>query len=329
MITVDLHCHFIAPAFVEELERRGSSWGARLERAGDDRFIRIQDWRFGPITQRFFDPKARVEDMARQGIALQVVSASPQLFYYWAEPELGIEVARLTNDAIAALVQTDPGRFAGMATVPLQDCAAAIRELDRAADELGFRAVEIGTHVNCKNLDDEALAPFFQRASERGMLVFVHPHHPAGEDRMRRHFLSNLVGFPLETTLAAGSLIFGGVLERYRDLRVCLSHCGGYLFSAIGRLDRAFATRPDCRTIPQPPSEYLRRLYFDTICFSHRLLEMAAKTAGADRLVIGTDYPFAMAEEEPVAFIQAAPGLGPEEKAAILGGNALRALGLA
>jgi aminocarboxymuconate-semialdehyde decarboxylase len=250
-------------------------------------------------------------------------------YYYWAEPELGLASSRLINDRIAQTVAGHPDRFVGLGTVPLQAPELAVAEMKRCVEDLGLRGIEISTNVDGRDLSDPALRPFFAAAEELDLLIFIHPHHFTHPQRLEQFYLNNLIGNPLESTIAVSHLIFGGVLERYAGLKICVAHGGGYLGAYAGRLDHGYRARCDCREhISRPPSDYLRRLYFDTMVFEADQLAFLVDKWGADHIVMGTDYPFDMGEPQPVEFVQSVQSLSDEQRALILGDNAARLLKL-
>ncbi len=324
-VTVDIHCHVLTPAAgaltkdavnpTREAMLAFSNEATRAVGRKQDETIRVQ----------LTSAAARLKDMDAAGIDIQAISPSPQ-FYYWAEPELGREAARLINDRIAEIVASHPDRFVGMGTVPLQAPALAVAELERMVKVLGLRGVEIGTNVAGAELSEERFRPFFAKAEELDVLVFMHPAGFTHGQRLADHYFINVIGNPLDTTIAVSHLIFGGVLAAYPKLKLCLAHGGGYAAAYSGRFDHAYAARPDCRrVITEPPTTYLKKLYFDTVVFTHHQLEYLAGLYGADHILLGTDYPYDMGLPEPVNFVKGAK-LSRADKAAILGGNAARLL---
>jgi aminocarboxymuconate-semialdehyde decarboxylase len=275
------------------------------------------------------DLETRIADMDRLGIDVQVVSPYPGHFIYAAPPEVARESARMVNDHIAGLVAKHPDRLMGMGTVPLQDCGMAVAELERTVKTLGFRGVELCTNVRGVDLTRAGLEKFFARAEELGVLIFLHPSGTSFVGRMSDHYFPNTIGHPLESALAVGHLIFDGYLERFPNLKVCIAHGGGYIPAYWGRFDHAFEHRPDSRvTIKKKPSEYLKKLYFDTVVFSDVELKHLIETWGADHIMLGTDYPFDMAEPDPVGFLESARGISDADMAKVAGGNAERLLGM-
>jgi aminocarboxymuconate-semialdehyde decarboxylase len=210
-----------------------------------------------------------------------------------------------------------------MATVPLQDPVAAAEELTHARRTLGLVGVEIGSNINGRELDDPALHPFFARCAELRMPVFIHPVVVAGADRMTRYYLRNLIGNLVDTSIALAHLIFGGAFERWPKLAVIAAHAGGIIPYTRGRLDHGYRVRAECRAaLPRPPSAYLKHIYFDTIAHNQEALAYLVRTAGAGRVVLGSDFPFDMADPDPVGTVQGLKGLSAADRTRILGGNA-------
>ncbi len=255
-----------------------------------------------------------------------MLSPLPGQSVYVAPPDAAREAARLTNDGIAAAVAQHPDRFAGMGLVPFQTPELAIAEMRRCVRELGLRGVEVPSHIAGRELSEPAFRPVLAAAEELGVLLFLHPLGTSHGERLRDHYLNNILGNPIDSAIAVAHLIFDGVLEQLPGLKVCVAHGGGHAAAYWGRWDHAWGVRPDCRRhIARPPSEYLRRLYFDTLVFDRAQLRFLLSTYGADHLCLGTDYPFDMAEPDPL-------GLHAElceaDRAAVLGGTAARLLGL-
>lgn len=328
---IDLHCHYVHPeaaalAAVIDPVPQEHAWiyANALTRDVNARQMRDR-------AALLSDIPTRLAIMDRMGIDIQAVSPSPFQYYYMADSVLGSQLARSVNEGIAAVVAGNPDRFVGLCTVPLQDAQAAITELDRAVLDLGLRGVEVNGNVNGADLTDPALGlePFFARVAELGVVLFIHPNGFSDACRLSDHYFNNVIGNPLETTVAASHLIFDGVMERHPRLNVLLAHGGGYLAHYWARMDHAHAAREDCRTvIAQPPSSYLRRMYVDTITFDPRMLRHLIDTHGADHIVLGTDYPYDMGEEDPLGLVESVAGLTEEERQLITGATAARLLGL-
>ena len=328
---IDFHCHLTPKTYLDAIEKTPDKWKASIEVRDGQRFIRPANYPFpvgfGPLTPGFWEPQARIEHMRRVGVDMEALSAPTYLFYYWADPGLALEVAQMTNEAIAAAARAHPDRFAGMATLPLQDMRRAVPELQRAVKELGHRAVEIGTRIAGRELDDASLFPLYECAQDLDIPVFVHPNNAEGGERTRRFYFGNVLGFPFDTTLAVASVIFGGVLDRFPRLRLCFAHGGGFLPYQIGRLDHAASVRPECQVLPRRPTAYMRAMYYDTLTHSQESLRWLVGLVGNDHVVLGSDFPYDMGEFEPVRFVEGA-GLSPEAVANVLGANAARLLRL-
>lgn len=281
---------------------------------------------FAAIGPRLNSVSQRISDMDALGIDVQAISPSPGQYFYFAPDELGREVAQTVNDGIAAAVAKHPDRLVGMGTVPLQNTQLAIEEMKRCVVELGLRGIEISSNVNGRELAEAELRPFFAAAEELGVLLFIHPLGFSHGERLSEHYLNNIVGNPIESTIALSHLIFGGVLDAYPNLKICVAHGGGYLPSYWGRMDHAWKVRKDCQQhIGKKPSSYLRDIWLDTLVFDQRELECLVRTHGADRLCLGTDYPFDMAEPDPIGFHALLSDLDQKK---ILGANAAHLLGL-
>jgi len=266
-----------------------------------------------------------LDEMRRQDVARRALAVPPFLLQYALPAGEGARWARAINDGIADAIAPYPDAFTGFATVPLPDVPAAVTELERAVAELGFHGVEIATNIAGVELDDRRLEPFWDAAQRLGTPILVHPHDVAGANRMGDYYLRNLVGNPVETAVAGARLLFGGVLERYPDLAIVLSHGGGALPHLIGRLRHGYEVRPEARARASAPTEHLRRLYYDTIVFDAGVLRHLVETVGASQVVIGTDSPFDMGEPDPVGLVRGA-GLADDDVHRILGnGDALLA----
>jgi aminocarboxymuconate-semialdehyde decarboxylase len=267
--------------------------------------------------------------MDRMGIDIQAVSPAPNQTYYWAEPGEGQALARQVNERIAEICAARPDRFVGLGTVPLQDPDLAVSELIHCIRNLGLRGVEINPSVNGMDLPDARLGleRFFAKAQELDIVIFMHPIGFTQGERLLDHYLNNVIGNPLETTVAASHLIFDGVMQRHPKLKIVLPHAGGYLAHYWARMDHAWRARPDCRTvINKKPSSYLEKFYFDTITFDRGILKNLVERFGAEHVVLGTDYPYDMGMEHPLDFIGGVPKLSAKDKTLIMGGNAARLL---
>jgi aminocarboxymuconate-semialdehyde decarboxylase len=315
---VDLHAHF-APGPV--LERMG--W---LDRDGGSARMWVAD-RWQPVPAELVDPEAFMAATDAAAIAVRAPSLPPFLLRYDLSPAQGLEYSRAMNDGLAAASRQMGGRARMLGTVPLQAPAAAADELRRALGDLGLVGVQIATSVSGKvDLDDAGLAPFWRAADALGALVFVHPHDVAGADRMQAYHLRNLVGNPLETSLAGARLIFGGVLVGYPRARILLAHGGGALPWLAGRLDRGHRVRLECRSAHVPPSALAARMFYDTVLFDPGRVRALVEWIGPSQVVLGTDFPFDMGDPDAVRMVGAALA-DPRHRHAVLEENAARLLG--
>ena len=271
----------------------------------------------------------RLKDMDDMGLDMQLVMPPPPQCYFTVPVEIAVKATRVLNDGIAAYVARKPDRFVALGTVPLQDGNEAAKELERSMKELGFKGCQILTNVAGKELSDPEFAPFWAKAEALGALVVIHPNGFTQGERFSRYYFSNVIGNPLDTTVALHYLIFDGVLERHPNLKILAVHGGGYLAGYSGRIDHAWGARSDvANKLPKPPTEYLKKVYFDTVVFTEHQLEYLVKVFGADRILMGTDYPFDMADYDPVGHVTGTESLDAKTVAAITGGNAKKLLGI-
>ncbi len=327
--TVDSHTHILTEEAMRLLAKESPKVAPVLKNAdGGLATLEIEGKVVQhPLPRGIWDVGLRLRDMDANGVDVQVLSPTVFTFFYGIEPALAQACAALQNEQIAAVVRQHPDRFIGLGAVPLQAPEAAADELKRAMGKLGLCGAMIGSHVNGRNLDDPAIEPFWAAAAELGAFIFLHPHAVAGRERLGSYYLSNLVGLPFETTIAAASLVFGGVLERHPALKICLSHGGGFAPYQAGRFQHGLEVRPEARVkLQRPLSESLGRLYYDTIVHSTLRLEFLVEAAGADRVLLGSDYPFDMGNLDCVARVRAL-SIGQEARDLILGGYARSVLG--
>jgi aminocarboxymuconate-semialdehyde decarboxylase len=271
----------------------------------------------------------RLADLDAMGIDVQVVCPPPPQCYYTIPLDVAVQATRALNDGIAEYVAGKPDRLVGLGSVPMTDGQEAAKELERCVKTLGFKGVEILTNVDGNELSASAYAPFWKKAEELGALVMIHPNGFTEGKRFARFYFNNVIGNPLETTLALHYLIFDGVLERHPKLKLFAVHGGGYLGAYPGRIDHAWGARSDCHAgLPKPPTEYLKRVYVDTVVFTPDQLAELIRVFGADHVLMGTDYPFDMAEYDPLGHVASVDGLDASTIAAIAGGNAKTVLGM-
>ena len=326
--TIDVHCHYLPPSLFELLRREGDGRGIAVAGEGADvRFV-IGGRKSRPMPEAMTDLDVRLRWMDRRGIDVQVLSAWVEVTAYELPAEHGAWLARRLNEAAAEAIAVHPARFRMMASVPLQDPDAATRELGYAVSELGMTGVGIAGTSGTGELDHPSLEPFWSAAEALRAPVLIHPHKALGGG-FERYLFWNILGNPAEETIAASHLIFGGVLDRHPELVVCLTHGGGFLPYQVGRADRGFHAVPRAAAagMDRPPSEYLGRFFYDTITHDVDALRFLVERVGADRVLVGSDYPFPMGDPDPVAGVEKGVA-GGAERQAILSLNASRAFGL-
>jgi aminocarboxymuconate-semialdehyde decarboxylase len=331
-LTVDLHCHALtvaAEALVAERPQKLAERDLQPRMMGRQSFDYTLNVMLKAAFPKLTDLALRLSDMDAMGVDMQVLSPAPNQYYYWADPDLARALCRTINEHIASLVAQHPDRLLGLGSVALQHPELSIEQLEYAMRTLGLRGIEVSSQVNGLELADPKFERFWARAEELGCIVFLHPLGTTLGERLNQHYLSNTIGQPLETAVALSYLIFGGTLDRYPGLKLVAAHGGGYLASYIGRSDHAWHARPDARGCQRPPSEYLKQILFDTIVYRPEQLRHLIAEVGVAQVVVGTDYPYDMAHYDIHALLDSVPGLSPEDRAAILGGNAARLLGLA
>lgn len=272
----------------------------------------------------------RLREMDAMGVDVQLVAPAPGQCYTTVAPDHAVPAARVVNDGIAAFCARHPDRFVPLGCVPFQEPAAAVAELERVMGPgMGFKGVQILTNVAGREISSPEFEPFWAAAERLGALVMLHPVGFTGGERFSRYYFSNVIGNPLDTTVALHYLIFDGVLERHPNLKILAVHGGGYLPSYAGRIDHAWGARTDARgSLPKPPTHYLRKIWLDSIVFTPHQLEYLVKVHGADRILMGTDFPYDMADSDPIGHVCSVEGFDEATRAAICGGNAQRLLGL-
>jgi aminocarboxymuconate-semialdehyde decarboxylase len=327
--TVDIHCHLLTEAAEAMFKAAGLVERRPRDVFANPRTQAVNREQARRNREQFTSIEKRLADMDLMGIDIQAITPAPNQTYYDTPPDLGIATARVINDNIASIVARHPERFVGLGTVPFQAPELAIAELERLHRSLGLRGIEIATNVAGADLSEDRFRPIFAKAEELGLTVFMHPTGFTEARRFADHYFTNVIGNPLDTTVAVHHLIFGGVLEACPRLKLVLSHGGGYLPAYSGRIDHAASARSDCcELINDMPTTYLKRLYFDSLVYTHAQLEYLVREYGADHVLVGTDYPADMGEIDPIGFIESCPALSAADRAAILGGNAARLLGL-
>jgi aminocarboxymuconate-semialdehyde decarboxylase len=329
MLKIDTHAHILPRDWPDLASRFGDDRFPVMTHSGGHHRIYRGGKFFREVWESAFDMDHRIQDYARFGVGVQVVSTVPVMFSYWAKGHQALELHTHLNDSMAAVCEARPRHYAGIGTVPLQSPDLAIREMERCIGELGLQGVQIGSHCNDWNLDAPELYPFFEAAADLGAAVLVHPWDMMGTDTMPKYWMPWLVGMPAEQTRAACALIFGGVLERLPDLKIMLAHGGGSFPYTIGRIEHGFRMRPDLVATDNArnPREYFQRLFFDSCVHDDAALRYLLATVGTNRVMLGTDYPFPLGEQEPGSGIEAL-GLDDADRARLFHGTALEWLGV-
>jgi aminocarboxymuconate-semialdehyde decarboxylase len=326
--TIDVHAHVLTEDMMRRMKSEAPDIGPTLSEVDQEGGVLT----VGSIVQRPFprgawDLELRLRHMDQAEVDLQVLSVCPQTFLYDRDPSLTAALSAIQNDEIAKIVSQQPDRFLGIATLPMQDPERAVAELRRSVKELGLRGAQIGSHVEGRNLDDPALEPLWAAAAELDAFILVHPQKIAGGDRLKSYYLKNLIGNPLDTTIAAASLVFGGVLERYPNLKFCFAHGGGFMPYQTGRMNHGYDVRPEGKAnLKEAPEASIRRLYFDCILHFEPALKYLVETFGADHVLLGSDYPFDMGMMDCVKQVRALRA-SIEERNLILGEAAAGLLG--
>lgn len=315
MLKIDMHSHILPKTMPNWTQKFGYGKFIHLEPNPDGSANMMQGGQFfRRIVENCWDEQLRIEEYKPYHTQVQVVCTIPVMFSYWAKTADALELSRFLNDHIADLVVRFPKNYIGLATIPMQDPQAAIQELERAK-AIGHVGIQIGSNINDENLSEEKFFPIFEACERLGMAVMIHPWQMMGFDSMKKYWLPWLVGMPAETSRAACSLIFGGVLERLPNLRICFSHAGGSFLPTLGRIEHGFNCRPDLVAIDNPhnPRTYLGKFWVDSITHDIAALEYILKLQGSKRVCLGSDYPFPLGDLEIGKFIEESQ-LRPEVK---------------
>jgi aminocarboxymuconate-semialdehyde decarboxylase len=326
-MNIDLHNHVVPPTIVEAIRLKPGRYGTKIEERDGKQYFVVH----GPqaeLKREFYDTDAKIEWMDRTGIDVSVLSVGPPIFFYWLSADIGLEAARLANDGIAQMVEKNPARLRGMAHLPMQDPDAAIAELERVVKTHGFKGVEIATSIEGEPLAHPKFRKVLKTIEQLGCFIFAHPYRCLAAGGMDDYYLSNFVGFPLDTTLMVAHLMFSGALDELKDLRIVLAHGGGFVPYQIGRFAHGHRVRPEPRKHTQTsPRDLLRRFYFDALTHDAQAARHLIDRVGADRVVIGTDHPFDMGPDDPIGAIDAIPRLTAAERAQVCTLTAQQLLG--
>ena len=327
---IDIHTHILPREWPDLKEKYGYGGWIHLDhqQTGCARMMK-DDHFFREVESNLWDPGERMSECEKHGVDVQVLSTVPIMFSYWAKADDALDISKLLNDHIAAIIAEFPKRFIGLGTIPLQNEGLAIRELERCTNELDLAGVQIGSNVNQLNLDADALFSVFEAAQDLNAAIFVHPWDMMGESEMKKYWLPWLVGMPAETSRAICSLIFGGVFERLPNLRVAFAHGGGSFPGTVGRIQHGFDVRPDLCAVDNnvAPKNYLEKFWVDSLVHDTDALDYLIKKIGVNKIALGTDYPFPLGDLEPGKLIESS-NYSDEMKEKMFSRNALDWLGL-
>ncbi len=327
---IDVHSHVLPQEMLDALAARPERFQMRYIDDGKHRRVARAGGGGQPVFDEFYDAAAKVAGMDRKGLDVSIISPAPIAYFYWLDADAGLEAAQLVNDGIANMARAFPERLMGMGTLPMQNPDAAVAELERIVKQHGFRSVELGTSIGDEQLADKRFRPVLRRALELDVFIFAHPYSNSGVCNLDDYYLSNLIGNPLQTTLMVSHLMFSGVLDELKKLRICLAHGGGYVPYQIGRFNHGHTVRKETRALTKTkPNALLRRFYYDALTHDPRALRYLIDLVGADRVVIGTDAPFDMGEEHPIEMIGKVKRLSVKDREQIFCKTALRLIGKA
>jgi len=327
---IDAHAHWYPREFVTLMEKEGPANGAKMGRDKDDNPVVLSvpgATQTSSMRRNMTDIDLLIKEMDERGVDVYALSMTNPMVY-WAPPAFGLKLSQAVNDACAAVHQKYPQRFVGTIMLPMQDPKLALEELDRAAKLPGMRAINLGEHVNGRNLHDRMFWPVYERCEAYGLPLFTHNLYPFGAERLKDFFMINVLGNPYEDGVAAFSFVLGGVLDAFPKLEVYLPHGGGTFPWLVGRADFAIKMSPTLKHMKQPASAYLRRFYYDIIVLDPKIMRMLIDLVGVERIVMGTDFPQLMSVRQPIEFVDTIPGLTPREREMILSSNAQRLLKL-
>ena len=332
MRTIDIHAHLMPQCFWQAVANGGDWYGMTFEPEPGNG-VTVSDGKRDAVTNPMLrsTPEERIADMDRQGVDVHLVSVATPMFGYHLPAEEGLRLAQDVNAEIAGMTRRWPERFLGLATLPMQDVSSAVTELERAVSDLGFKGAELDTVVNGKTWDEPEFLPLFRAAEEMGAVLFYHPqpNNNLVMERYPKFAMGNSFGVPLEDTLVVAALIFGGILDKCPDLKVCIAHGGGPACFGMGRLDRGWQVRPEARAnIGRLPRSYQSSIYYDCITMSERALRFLIDSVGIERVVLGSDWPYVTWDPSPVEWVRGLESLSNAEKERILSKNLEELLGI-
>lgn len=303
---IDIHTHIMPDKMPNWVAKFGYGEFIHLEHRNCKACMMKGDKLFREVEANCFDAIVRMKEMDETDVNVQVLSTIPVLFNYWAKPKDCLETSRFLNDHIAETVAKDPKRFIGIGTVPMHDTALAIQEMERCVNELKMPGLEIGSNINGINLSDPQFFLFYEAAEKLGCSLFIHPWEMMGEGQMQKYWLPWLVGMPAETSRAICSMIFGGVFEKFPQLKVAFAHGGGSFPATIGRIEHGFNVRPDLVAIDNPinPRNYIGKFWIDSLVHDKQAMQFIIDVMGEDHICLGSDYPFPLGEHHPGKLIE-------------------------
>jgi aminocarboxymuconate-semialdehyde decarboxylase len=327
---IDIHCHREC-GLAEDFMREAATAAGKVSLGhGNATTQAVNRRQLEHIRPKMDLLDVRLADMDQMGVDIQAVAPAVYQYYYWADAETGAKVSRLMNEEVVEATAKYGDRFLPFGTVPLQDTEAAVQELRHLAGDLGMRGIEIGTHVEGEEISSPRLDAFWSEVERLGTVVVVHTQGTTHPQRLQGHNFVNILGHAYEATVATAHLIFSGVVDRHPGLKIVVVHGGGYLPAYAGRIDHGWRAREDVSEgVRDLPGNYLRRFFFDTMVFETDQLKFLVDKYGAEHVLLGTDYPYDMGDDDPLALIGRTPGLSQEQVDLLAGGNAARLLGLA
>jgi len=330
MFKIDIHTHILPENLNEVTDRFSDSRFLHMDIIDDKTAMLRKDGKdFRKVDCNCWNHHTRIVDSQHTDVDIQVLSTIPVLFSYWAKDEQCLALSQFLNDHITEICNNEPDKFFGLGTIPMQNTDMAIKEMDRCVNKLGLSGIEIGSNINGKNLSETAFNPVFEHAEKIGCSIFIHPWEMMGQGEMQKYWLPWLVGMPAETSRAICSLIFGGIFEKYPNLKIAFAHGGGAFPFTAGRIDHGFNVRPDICAVDNNilPSSYIKHFYVDSLVHDQHTMHYLIESMGAEQIAMGSDYPFPLGEHHPGKLIESME-LPNETKQRLLAGTALEWLGV-